>query len=150
MIIGVDFDGTCVTHEFPNVGKEIGAAEILKALTDRGHQIILFTIRSYQKEGAADSNTLGYADPEKIELPLDTLDDAINWFKIHDIPLYGVNENPNQKSWSQSPKPYCHVYIDDSAVGCPLKYDFLSDRPYVDWEKVDDLLFAKGFYHETN
>lgn len=25
MIIAVDFDGTCVTHEFPRVGKEIGA-----------------------------------------------------------------------------------------------------------------------------
>ena len=25
MIIAVDFDGTCVTHEYPNVGKNIGA-----------------------------------------------------------------------------------------------------------------------------
>lgn len=23
--INIDFDGTCVTHEFPNVGKSIGA-----------------------------------------------------------------------------------------------------------------------------
>lgn len=30
MIIAVDFDGTCVTHEFPRVGAEIGAAEVLK------------------------------------------------------------------------------------------------------------------------
>lgn len=35
MIIAVDFDGTCVTHEFPYVGKEIGAAEVLKE--DRCH-----------------------------------------------------------------------------------------------------------------
>lgn len=40
MIIAVDFDGTCVTHEFPRVGKEIGAAEVLKELTDKGHKII--------------------------------------------------------------------------------------------------------------
>lgn len=47
MIIAVDFDGTCVTHEFPRVGVEIGAAEVLKELTDKGHQIILFTMRSH-------------------------------------------------------------------------------------------------------
>lgn len=29
MIIAVDFDGTCVTHEFPKVGEEIGAAPVL-------------------------------------------------------------------------------------------------------------------------
>lgn len=50
MIIAVDFDGTCVTHEFPYVGKEIGAAEVLKELTDKGHKIILFTMRSHQDD----------------------------------------------------------------------------------------------------
>ena len=24
----------------------------------------------------------------------------------HDIPLFGVNENPTQKDWTSSPKPY--------------------------------------------
>jgi hypothetical protein len=24
-IIAVDFDGTCVTHEYPSIGKDIGA-----------------------------------------------------------------------------------------------------------------------------
>ena len=32
MDIAIDFDGTCVTHEFPLVGKDIGAAPVLKAL----------------------------------------------------------------------------------------------------------------------
>lgn len=50
MIIAVDFDGTCVTHEFPRVGAEIGAAEVLKELTDKGHKIILFTMRSHPNE----------------------------------------------------------------------------------------------------
>lgn len=35
MIIAVDFDGTCVTHEFPKVGKDIGAAPILKNLNPK-------------------------------------------------------------------------------------------------------------------
>lgn len=50
MIIAVDFDGTCVTHEFPRVG----AAEVLKELTDKGHKIILFTMRSHQLDGVKD------------------------------------------------------------------------------------------------
>lgn len=36
MIIAVDFDKICAAHEFPRVGVEIGAAEVLKGLTDKG------------------------------------------------------------------------------------------------------------------
>lgn len=35
MIIAVDFDGTCVTHEFPRVGKDIGAVPVLKELVGK-------------------------------------------------------------------------------------------------------------------
>lgn len=59
MIIGIDFDGTCVKHAFPRKGDDIGAIPILKELVDNGHKLILFTMRSdiddpksylYQKE----------------------------------------------------------------------------------------------------
>jgi hypothetical protein len=114
MYIAVDFDGTCVTHEYPNIGKDIGAVPVLKKLTDSGYKIILNTMRS-GKELAA----------------------AIKWFIDNDIPLFGANENPTQKSWTTSPKVHAHIYIDDAALGCPLKNDpSISDRPYVDWEKV--------------
>jgi hypothetical protein len=46
MIIGIDFDGTCVTHEFPYVGKETGAADALKTLAGMGHKLVLFNMRS--------------------------------------------------------------------------------------------------------
>ena len=46
MIIAVDFDGTCVSHEYPKVGKDIGAVPVLKALVEIGHKIILNTMRS--------------------------------------------------------------------------------------------------------
>lgn len=46
MEIAIDFDGTCVTHEFPNVGKDIGAVPILKRLVAKGHKLILYTMRS--------------------------------------------------------------------------------------------------------
>ncbi|QOR58331.1 polynucleotide kinase/phosphatase [uncultured phage cr106_1] len=133
MIIAVDFDGTCVTHEFPYVGKEIGAAEVLKELTDKGHKIILFTMRSHPEE--INQKGIAYSD---------ALQDAIDWFKKYDIPLFGVNENPTQKGWTSSPKPYAHIYIDDAALGVPLKKDSLSERPYVDWGIVKYYLHVKN------
>lgn len=115
MIIAVDFDGTCVTHEYPDVGKNIGAEIVLKALTDEGHDLILYTMRDHP----ADS---GVQDP---------LQEAIDWFSQNDIPLFGVNENPTQKSWTTSPKPYANLYIDDAALGMlTIK---LGIRPFVDW-----------------
>ncbi|HKJ65905.1 MAG TPA: hypothetical protein VJ969_10905, partial [Desulfopila sp.] len=52
------------------------------------------------------------------------------------IELYGVNENPLQKSWTDSPKVHGNVYIDDSAFGCPLIFPKGFHRPCVDWEAV--------------
>ena len=46
MTINIDFDGTVVTHDFPNVGKDIGAVPILRKLVNQGHQLILFTMRA--------------------------------------------------------------------------------------------------------
>ena len=47
MTIAVDFDGTIVTHEYPNIGKPIPfAIETLKKLQQEGHhQLILWTCR---------------------------------------------------------------------------------------------------------
>ena len=45
--IAVDFDGTCVEHDYPEVGLDVeGAVETLKELQSRGHRIILYTMRS--------------------------------------------------------------------------------------------------------
>lgn len=118
MYIAIDFDGTCVTHDYPRIGKDIGATEVLKRLIKSGHKLILNTMRSGKE-----------------------LQDAIDWFKENDIELYGANKNPSQKSWTNSPKVYAHMYIDDAALGCPLKMDLnLSNRPFVDWGVVSTLL----------
>lgn len=63
----------------------------------------------------------------------------------NNVPLFGINENPEQHTWTTSPKPYCHIYIDDAALGCPLKYDVnLSNRPFVDWMEVENTLIKRG------
>jgi hypothetical protein len=70
------------------------------------------------------------------------LQEAVNWFHQNNIPLVGINENPDQHSWTSSPKAYCHVYIDDAALGTPLIYG-LHERPFVDWQRIRTLLVEK-------
>jgi hypothetical protein len=118
MEICIDFDGTCVTHEFPKVGRDIGAAKILKTLVAQGHNLILFTMRSDNRPDGTHP-----------------LSDAVNWFYKNNIPLYGINTNPRQRTWTGSPKAYGQLYIDDAALGCPLIHQ-KEGRPYVDWEVV--------------
>ncbi len=75
----------------------------------------------------------------------DFLQQAVNWFKDNDIPLWGIQTNPDQHNWTTSPKSYAQLMIDDSALGCPLKYDLhISKRPFVDWEKVEKWLENNG------
>ena len=130
MTIAIDFDGTCVTHEYPKIGKENeGCVDILKELVREGHKLILYTMRSGK-----------------------TLKQAVDWFKERGIPLWGINENPTQSAWTASPKIYANMYIDDAACGCPLIYDkSKSGRPFVDWHAVKIILLRNGFinYHKS-
>jgi len=139
MTINIDFDGTCVSHEFPKIGKDIGAQRILKKLTDNGHQLILFTMRS-------DRLKKGRTGDKMIKDVTGTfLTDAVNWFKENDIPLYGIQKNPTQEIWTTSPKSYAELMIDDSALGCPLKFDpKISKRPFANWDEIELYLFNIG------
>lgn len=139
MIIAIDFDGTCVTNEFPRVGMDIGAVPVLKKLTDNGHKLILFTMRSNR----IDNNPIDDKNIQNVTGQF--LDNAVNWFKQNNIPLYGIQTNPTQTEWTTSPKAYAELYIDDAALGCPIKYDpELSRNHFVDWERVENLLKLKG------
>lgn len=121
-ILAIDFDGTCVEHEYPKVGRDVqGAVRVLKRCVVDGDRLILWTMR-------CDSEADG-----------PVLTDAVKWFESHGIPLYGINQNPDQ-SWSCSPKAYAHLYIDDAALGCPLRRAG-SGRACVDWALIEELLF---------
>lgn len=117
MVIALDFDGTVVTHEYPYIGEDIGAIPVLKELVAAGHQLILFTMRSGK-----------------------LLDDALAWFERNGIELYAVNENPEQVSWTSSVKVHANMYIDDCALGCPIRFEDGVRRPFVDWKKVREIL----------
>jgi len=115
VIIAVDFDGTVVDHRFPKVGADApNAVSVLKSLHERGHKLILWTMRSGQPLG-----------------------DAVTWFAERGIPLFGVNENPEQQTWTSSPKAYAQLYVDDAACGAPLIHPAAFNRPCVDWVAVE-------------
>src|SRR5690606_4027730 len=115
-----------------NIGKDIGAVPVLKELVENGHNLILFTMRSDIENPQSDDETI-------IPKGGNYLTEAVNWFKERDVPLYGIQTNPTQKSWTHSPKAYGQIIIDDAALDCPL---IVVDkkRPFVDWIKVRKLL----------
>ena len=141
IIILLDFDGTCVTHDWPMVGKDIGALPVLKKLTNNGHRLILFTMR-------CDHKAMNWQDPIKVNASAyakNHLTQAVDWFKYNNIPLYGIQTNPTQSEWTTSPKAFGHLIIDDTGLGIPLKIDKeLSKSPFVDWVEVEKLLIQYG------
>lgn len=135
MVIGLDFDGTCVTHEYPQVGQDIGAVPVLKKLVENGHQLILNTMRSGRELG-----------------------DAIDWFKENGIELYGVGYNPTQARWTTSNKCYAELYIDDAGLGAPLSIMTTKDdegkevgygRPFINWVIVEEYLTNMGLINQA-
>ncbi len=121
-VIAIDFDGTVVTHEYPAIGRDAGAVPVLRELVDRGYRLLLLTMR----DGVL-------------------LEDAKRWFADREIPLWAVNNNPEQHSWTGSPKVFANLYIDDSNLGCPLKIMDGAARPVADWAKIRQQLIAEGF-----
>ncbi len=120
--IAIDFDGTVVTHVYPEVGDDVGAVPVLKELLANGCRLILFTMRSGR-----------------------LLEEAIEWFRTRNIPLYAINENPSQKRWTESPKVHADLYIDDSALGCPIKFIDGARRPVADWTRIREQLVRDGY-----
>jgi len=98
MKIAVDFDGTIVEHRFPEIGEpQPFAFEALRALTEEGHQIVLWTNR----EG-------GY------------LQAALEFCRKRGLEFYAVNSDFPNASWTGSGvsrKISADVYIDDKNFG---------------------------------
>ena len=120
----VDFDGTCVMHKYPRIGEDVtNAVSVLKRLNKNQVKLILWTIRSGEY-----------------------LQDAVNWFIEREVEIWAINKNPQQRFWSKSPKAYAPVYIDDAALGCPLKLPLDEiNRPFADWFEIERLLEEIGY-----
>ena len=118
MRIGVDLGGTNVRVGLVDEGR------IVRLLSEpcNGCRLILYTMR----HGAL-------------------LTEAVEWFRRHGIPLYAVNENPAQRHWTSSPKIHADLYIDDSNLGCPLRFVEGEKRPVADWTRIREQLVREGF-----
>ena len=94
----VDFDGTIVTHEYPNIGKPIPfAIETLKKLQQEGHhQLILWTCR----EG-------------------ELLQEAIDYCASKGLEFYSVNSNFPEENADivRARKLEAELFIDDRNLG---------------------------------
>lgn len=110
MIIAVDFDGTIVEHNYPDIGQEIPfATTTLKMLAKERHRLILWTVRKGKE-----------------------LDEAVEWCRQRGVEFYAVNKNyPEEKVDNES--GYCKIdaelFIDDRNLG-----------GIPDWGKIYDMV----------
>ncbi len=102
-VVAVDFDGTICENAFPDIGKpKKNIIKYVKNLAKDGSKIILFTCRE---------------DGEGRKL----LSEAVEFCEEQQIPIYAVNENPDNiyPEIYKTPvgrKMYADLYIDDKAI----------------------------------
>ncbi len=95
--IAVDFDGTIVDHEYPDIGKEkLFAFQTLKELNKLGARLILWTFRTGTE-----------------------LDDAVEFCRRNGVEFYAVNRNYPEEVYDESisRKIDADIFIDDKNVG---------------------------------
>lgn len=99
MNIAVDFDGTIVTHRYPEIGEEIPfAIDTLKMLIQDHHKLILWSVR----EG-------------------ELLEEAVQYCRERGVEFYAVNRDYPEETMDNnehfSRKLKVDMFIDDRNVG---------------------------------
>ncbi|MFH1001245.1 MAG: hydrolase [Bacteroidota bacterium] len=98
MRIAVDFDGTIVENDYPNIGEAmLFAFETLKELQKRNFNIILWTYRTGKE-----------------------LDEAVKFCHENGVDFYAVNKNYPEEKLDEntvSRKIDADIYIDDKNLG---------------------------------
>ena len=119
-VIAVDFDGTIVTHRYPEIGTIIdGAFETLKDLKRNGFTLILWTVRDGE-----------------------LLDEAVEFCRQHGVTFYAVNnEHPDEvfNPKYMSRKIVADYYIDDRNIG-----------GFIGWDKIRELLIPQTLIKEED
>lgn len=116
--IAIDFDGTIVQHEFPDIGPPgINAFYWMKKWKEHGAKLMLWTMRS---------------DGQKQKYP-NVLSDAVNFCKNNGIEFDSVNKGIGDRAWTSSPKINAKIYIDDAAFGVPMRK---KEPITVDWDII--------------
>jgi hypothetical protein len=95
--VAIDFDGTIVEHEYPEIGEEkLFAFETMREMQKRGFRLILWTYRTGKE-----------------------LEEAIDFCRQRGVEFYAVNKNYPEEVYddSVSRKIDADIYIDDKNVG---------------------------------
>jgi hypothetical protein len=95
--IAVDFDGTIVEHEYPEIGKEkLFAFLTLRELNKKGARLILWTFRTGKE-----------------------LENAVEYCRKNGVEFYSVNKNYPEEIYNEtvSRKIDVDIFIDDKNVG---------------------------------
>ena len=134
MRIAVDFDGTIVTHEYPQIGKErTFATDTLKHLIQDGHKLVLWTVR----EG-------------------DLLDEAVNWCKERGVEFYAINrdypEEERETNNHFSRKLKVDLWIDDRNIGGIPDWGtiYRMIKENLTWEDIIHENSNGGYYPQEN
>lgn len=98
MVIAVDFDGTIVSHRYPDIGEERPfAIATLRMLQAEGHRLILWTVRERQE-----------------------LEEAVAWCRQRGLEFYAINRDfPEEQEGHEgySRKLKADLFIDDRSFG---------------------------------
>lgn len=120
MTIAVDFDGTIVEHQYPEIGEELPfATETLRLLIADRHRLILWSVR----EGKL-------------------LDEAVEWCRERGIEFYAVNKDYPEERGTENNNHYSRklkvdIFIDDRNLG-----------GLPDWGTIYRMIKEKKTYHD--
>lgn len=147
MKIYLDFDGTVVEHQYPQIGEpNYGCLEVIKKLQDAGHEFILNSYRADCNDGTLEK-ALTLINDEYHKLLKNP--DAIDGFRIRPIKEF-TSEKIAPPNWNMNLFMTMNVlFIDDRCPGIPLKKAVSSDGWMVDWNKLDLMFEKKGIYKST-
>lgn len=145
LTIYLDFDGTVVEHEYPEIGRcNFGSFEVIKKLQDAGHRIILNTYRADLKNGSLEKAIK--VINEQYWMLLKEFD---NTFELKPITEWTTEKiHPPKFDWEQI-KASKELFIDDIAQDMPLKKACMVQGDMVDWDELDKQFLANGLY-KTN
>jgi len=133
LTIFLDFDGTVVEHQAPRIGREnFGCMPVIRKLQEAGHTIILNTYRAdYSSED---------------------LGKALRFINQHiDVELFPIEAT--ERKIFPPPWDWEHIletntmFIDDQAMGMPVKRAVMSNGWMVDWSVLDQQFEKNGLYN---
>lgn len=123
LTIYLDFDGTVVEHAYPIIGApNPGAIDVIGALQQNGHKIVLNTLRADLNDGSLEE-AMAYLNSDEHGM------DEIIHFELKKLDPLAYP--------SGIKATFQHVFIDDTSRNVPLRPNiFLPVGMMVDWRIV--------------